>query len=171
MHVHSHDYHDVRQTLNSTPGPSMWCYVPRIWVRRTRTSRECGQILEKPILGDPGAVSRVRRKGRTKVFITGERAPGYWLSPNHFQKFKQMLAPDKVQKMLCIILPNRRTHLKWVLFVCLYMTVIVSITACLAYAPKKCTQSGNFQFDIKAPSDPMRLLLILLSNASQLFWS
>ena len=28
-----------------------------------------------------------------------------------------------------------------------------SITACLAHAPKKCMQSGNFQFDIKSPSD------------------
>ena len=28
------------------------------------------------------------------------------------------------------------------------MTAIDSITACLAHAPKKCTQSGNFQFDI-----------------------
>ena len=34
-----------------------------------------------------------------------------------------------------------------------YTTAIVSITACLARAPKKCTQSGNFQFDIKSPSD------------------
>ena len=34
-----------------------------------------------------------------------------------------------------------------------YKTAIVSITACLAHAPKKCTQSGNFQFDIKSPSD------------------
>ena len=76
MHVHSHDYHDIRHTLNSTPRPSMWCYVPRIWVRRRETSRECGQILEKPILRDPGAVSRVGRKGGAKVFITGERAPG-----------------------------------------------------------------------------------------------
>ena len=33
------------------------------------------------------------------------------------------------------------------------MTAIVSITACLAHAPKKCTQSGNFQFDIKSSSD------------------
>ena len=34
-----------------------------------------------------------------------------------------------------------------------YTTAIVLITACLAHAPKKCTQSGNFQFDIKSPSD------------------
>ena len=32
-------------------------------------------------------------------------------------------------------------------------TTIVSITACLAHPPKKCTQSGNFQFDIKSLSD------------------
>ena len=34
-----------------------------------------------------------------------------------------------------------------------YTTAIVSITACLAHALKKCTQSENFQFDIKSPSD------------------
>ena len=31
----------------------------------------------------------------------------------------------------------------------------------LGYAPKKCTQSGNFQFDIKSPSDSTRLLCSL----------
>ena len=35
----------------------------------------------------------------------------------------------------------------------LYTTAIVSITACLAHSPKKCRQSGNFQFDKKSPSD------------------
>ena len=34
-----------------------------------------------------------------------------------------------------------------------YTTAIVSITACLAHASKKCTQSVNFPFDIKSPSD------------------
>ena len=48
-------------------------------------------------------------KVRQKFSITGVRAPGYRLSPNYFQKFKQMPAPDWVQKMLCIIVPNRRT--------------------------------------------------------------
>ena len=42
---------------------------------------------------------------------TGERAPEYRLSPDHFQKFKRMPASDWAQKMLCIIVPNRRTHL------------------------------------------------------------
>ena len=40
---------------------------------------------------------------------TGERAPGYRLSPSYFQKFRRMPAPDWAQKMLCIIVPNRQT--------------------------------------------------------------
>ena len=52
-----------------------------------------------------GSAERARRKFSS----TGERAPGYRLSPNYFQKFKRMPAPDWAQKMLCIIVPNRRT--------------------------------------------------------------
>ena len=48
-------------------------------------------------------------KARRKFSSTGERAPGYRLSPNYSQKFKRMPAPDWAQKMLCIIVPNRRT--------------------------------------------------------------
>ena len=48
-------------------------------------------------------------KAGRKFLSTGERAPGYRLSPNYFQKFKRMPAPDWAQKMLCIIVPNRRT--------------------------------------------------------------
>ena len=48
------------------------------------------------------------RVGR-KFSSTGERAPGYRLSPSYFQKFQRMLAPDWAQKMLCIIMPNRQT--------------------------------------------------------------
>ena len=68
-----------------------------------------GSCWAKFILGDPGAVSRVERIGATKFSSTGERAPGYRLLPNHFQKFKRMPAPDWAQKMLCIIVTNRRT--------------------------------------------------------------
>ena len=60
-------------------------------------------------LTDPEPVSRVGRKGRTKVFKYGRKAPGYRISSNYFQKFKRMQAPDWAQKMLCIIVPNRRT--------------------------------------------------------------
>ena len=61
------------------------------------------------ILEDLGAVSRVGRKGGAKVFKYGQKNPGYRLSPNYVQKFKQMQAPNWAQKMLCIIVPNRRT--------------------------------------------------------------
>ena len=48
-------------------------------------------------------------KAERKFSSTGERALGYRLSSNYFQKFKQMPAPDWAQKMLCIIVPNRQT--------------------------------------------------------------
>ena len=48
-------------------------------------------------------------KAGRKFSSTGERAPGYRLSPGYFQKFERMPAPDWAQKMLCIIVPNRRT--------------------------------------------------------------
>ena len=48
-------------------------------------------------------------KAGRKFSSTGEKAPGYRFSPNYFQKFKQMPAPDWAKKMLCIIVPNRRT--------------------------------------------------------------
>ena len=50
-----------------------------------------------------------REKARRKFSSTGGKAPGYRLSPDHFQTVKRMLAPDWAQKMLCIIVPNRRT--------------------------------------------------------------
>ena len=48
-------------------------------------------------------------KVRQKFSSTGGKAPGYRLSPDHFQTVKRMLAPDWAQKMLCIIVSNRRT--------------------------------------------------------------
>ena len=44
-----------------------------------------------------------------KFSSTGERAPGYRLSSNYFQKFKRMPGPDWAQKMFCIIVPNWQT--------------------------------------------------------------
>ena len=57
-------------------------------------------------------------KAGRKFSSTGGRALVYRLSPDHFQTVKRMLAPDWAQKMLCIIVPNRRTvsdeFLSWV---------------------------------------------------------
>ena len=48
-------------------------------------------------------------KARRKFSSMGGKAPGYRLSPDHFHTVKRMLVPDWAQKMLCIIVPNRRT--------------------------------------------------------------
>ena len=48
-------------------------------------------------------------KALQKFLSTSGKAPGYRLSPDHFQTVKRMLVPDWAQKMLCIIVPNRRT--------------------------------------------------------------
>ena len=47
-------------------------------------------------------------KAGRKFSSKGGRAPGYRLSPDHFQKFKRMPAPDWEQKMFCIILSSFR---------------------------------------------------------------
>ena len=56
-----------------------------------------------------GQSVRLAEMAGRKFSSTGERGPGYQLSWNYFQKFKRMSAPDWAQKMLCIIVPNRRT--------------------------------------------------------------
>ena len=51
-----------------------------------------------------------RQKRRDESFqAEAEKPPGYRLSPDCFQTVKRMLAPDWAQKMLSIIVPNRRT--------------------------------------------------------------
>ena len=126
------------------------------------------------ILGDPGTVSRVGRKGGTNVFITGERAPGYRNSPDHFQKFKRMPAPDWAQKCFVLLCPIGE-HISMSSF-----RVFVHdgygldhglSSVLLGYAPKKCTQSGNFQFDIKSSSDPTRLICQMQGNSSEPYQS
>ena len=56
-----------------------------------------------------GQLARSGEKAGQKFSSTDERAPGYRLSSNYFQKFKRMQARDWAQKKLCIIVPNRRT--------------------------------------------------------------
>ena len=96
---------------------------------------------------------RVRRKFSS----TDERAPGYRLSPNYFKKFKWMPAPDWAQKMFCIIVHNRREQFLLSSFrefvhdgYCFDHGLSGS---CTKQRPKNCTQPGNYQFDIKSPSD------------------
>ena len=131
------------------------CYLAIFWSYFTlpRTNMQIFTlVVRSPSSETQGQSVGSGEKAERKFSSKGGRAPWYRLSPDHFQKFKEMPAPDWAQKcfvLLCLI----GEHISWVLFVCSYTTAIVSITACLARAPKKCTQSGNFQFDIKSPSD------------------
>ena len=95
-----------------------------------------------------GSGENARRKFSSK----GGRAPGYRLSPDHFQKFEQMPGPDWAQKMLYIIVPNRRAHLLS------SFRVFVHDRYCLDHGlsgscTKRNARSQEIQFDIKSPSD------------------
>ena len=78
-------------------------------------------------------------KARRKFFSSGEGAPGYRLSPDHFQKFKRMPAPDWAQKYLCIIVPNQRTASPE-FFSCVRTRLLLSRHTCLVRSPRLCVQ-------------------------------
>ena len=67
------------------------------------------RYLVKPILGDPGAVIWTRRKGATKVFKHGQKRPRGPTLTGPFPNGQANAGSDWAQKMLCIIVPNRRT--------------------------------------------------------------
>ena len=111
-------------------------------------------IVTISILGDPGAVSRVGRKGRTKVFKYGRKSPWVPTLTELFPKIQADAGSWLGTKNALYYCAQSANSLSWVLFASSYTTtIIVSITACMDHAPKKCTQSGNFQFDIKSPPD------------------
>ena len=101
-------------------------------------SRWFNQVLFHPRRPRGSQLGREKRL-RQKFSITGERAPGYRLSPNYFQKFKQMPPPDWAQKVLCIIVPNRRTvspeFFSWV-----RTRRLLSLHTCLVRSPSLCVQ-------------------------------
>ena len=109
--------------------------------------------LTASILGDPGAVSRVGRKGGTNVFKYGRKSLWVPTLTELFPKIQADVSSWLSTKNSLYYCAQSANSFSWVLFVSLYMTAIVSITACVAHAPKKCTQSGNFLFDIKSSSD------------------
>ena len=72
-----------------------------VWYPVTSTPNQLATIP-----GDPGAVSRVGRKlrARRNFSSSDERAPGYRLSPNYFQKFKHMSPPDWTRNTCFVLL-------------------------------------------------------------------
>ena len=92
----------------------MLCYLAIFWSYFTlpRTSMQIFTlVVRSPPSETQGQSVGSGEKAERKFSSKGGRAPGYRLSPEHFQKFKQIPAPHWAQKMLCIIVPNRRTHL------------------------------------------------------------
>ena len=89
--------------LNSSPHPSSETQGQSVGSIITFILREWHLLLWSILPSGSG------ERARRKFLSTGERAPGYRLSPSYFQKFKRMPAPDWAQNMLCIIVPNRRT--------------------------------------------------------------
>ena len=58
------------------------------------------------VLGDPGAVRRVGKKGAKKVFKHGQKS--LWVPTHHIissQTVKRMLAPDWAQKTFVLLCP------------------------------------------------------------------
>ena len=107
------------------------------------------------ILGDPGAVSRVGRKGGTKVFRYGQKEPlgtdSHQTISKNSSRCRLLIGYKKCFVLLC---PIREQFLlsSFREFVHEGYCLDHGLSA-VAHAPKKCTQSANFRFDIKSPSD------------------
>ena len=88
-------------------------------------------------------------KAGRKFSSTGERAPGYQLLPNYFQKLKRLVASGWAHKMLCITVPNRRTaspeFFSWV-----RTRQLLSRHTCRARSPSLCAQ-GKLFFPLSYP--------------------
>ena len=94
-----------------------------------------------------------REKGRDESFQVRAKEPLGTDSHRTISKIQEEAGSWLGTKNALYNCAQSANSFSWVLFVSSYTTAFVSITACLARAPKKCTQSGNFKFDIKSPSD------------------
>ena len=72
-----------------------------------------------------------------KFSRTGEEAPGYQVLPDHFQTASRLPASDWAQKILCIIVPNRRTATLESLS-CVLTRRLLSRLTCPARSPRLC---------------------------------
>ena len=81
---------------------------------------------------------------RQKFSGKGERAPRYWLSPNYFQKFMRMPAPDWAQKNALYYCAQSANSFSWVLFVSSYTTAIREIK--IHVYRKRQTSDSSWEF-------------------------
>ena len=88
-------------------------------------------------------------KARRKFSSKGGRAPGYRLSPDHFQKFKRMPAPDWAQKCFVLLCPIGEQ------FLLSSFREFVHDSYCLAtltrFVHQACAYKGNFYFLLSQP--------------------
>ena len=89
--------------------PEFFSWVRTRWLLSRHSCPVRSPNFPNPSSETQGRSVGPREEARQRFSSTGGRAPGYRLSSDHFQTVKRMLAPDWAQKMLCIIVPNRRT--------------------------------------------------------------
>ena len=141
--------------INTTSNISKLLYIIPRAVRRVKFETILNlyeHISRTNPSSETGAVSRVGRKGGTKVFKYGQKSPWVPTLTKLFPNIQADAGSWLGTKSALYYCAQSANSFSWVLFVSSYTTAIVSITACLVHAPKTYTLSGNFQFDIKAPS-------------------
>ena len=97
------------------------------------------------ILGDPGAVSRVGRKGATKVFKHRRKSPWVPTLTGPFPNGQANAGSWLGTKNALYYYAQSANSISWVLFVSSYTTAIDSITAFLAHAPNSPVNLGIFE--------------------------
>ena len=116
-------------------------------------------VVDGPIYGHPrrprGSQSG-REKRREESFQVRAKEPlgtdSHWTISKNSSRCRLLIGQKKNASYYCAQSANTNSR-KELRRLRGYTTTIVAITACLDHAPKKCTQSANFQFDIKSPSD------------------
>ena len=97
------------------------------WLDFDNVSHKQGsKNLVRSILGDPGAVSRVERKGRTKVFKYGRKNPWVLTPTELFPKIEADAASWLSAKNALYYCAQSANSFSWVLFMGSYTTAIVS---------------------------------------------
>ena len=99
------------------------------------------------ILGDPGAVSRVGRKGGTKVFKYGQKSPWVPTLTELFPKIQADAASWLGTKSALYYCAQSANSFSWVLFVSSYTTAIVTPLLPGSFTKLVCARkTHNFNF-------------------------
>ena len=105
-------------------------HITKTWFGKHDFQQQHTNVLHT-ILRDPGAVSRVGRKGATKVFKHGQKSPLVPTLAGPFTNGQANAVSWSGIKKALYYCAQSANSISWVLFVSSYTTFIVSITACL----------------------------------------